>query len=227
MSDSVYIAAKQAIPRLQTEIARLNRQLTAMIELVTAYEEPIEDENNTDESAAADAHPSNGHIDIRFPQAAGGHRLRSGTLKYQVIRGAFDILVGQWPVRELHKREIIKHLQEKGILTDDEDHMNRVSVIFSQAKGILTGDGGGNWSIDPRCFRWINALAQLAPMPADAAHHGVELATAAIPETPPVVGAGLAPYGRPPIALPPAVSRAEGQIPKHERPRLRRSRAQE
>lgn len=158
MSDSAYIVVKDEIKHLEAEIARLTRRLTAACAFVASYEngeDTVTDYRSNGavpdvETGITPAAPMpNDNLIIRFPQVASGRRLRPGAFKYDVIRGAFDLLVSQTPFRKLHKREIINYLTEKGVLEGLADPMGRVSVILSQSKGILTSDGGGNWFIDP------------------------------------------------------------------------------
>jgi hypothetical protein len=148
MSDSEYIFMKGVIKRLEERLA-------AARAFVASYENgedhpPLSATDFQYENASPPK--PNGHIEIRFPQVASGKRLRPGALKHDVIRGAFDLLVSQTPLRKVvHKREIVNYLSEKGVLEhiDIGDRMSRVSVILSQSKGILDCDGSGNWFIDP------------------------------------------------------------------------------
>jgi hypothetical protein len=149
--DPDYIFMKGVVKRLEMEAARIDERLTAARAFVASYEngEGRMKDDPKEEPKGTPPKPANGKPELHFPQVAGGRRIRPGTFKYLVIRGTFDFLVSKWPTRKLHKREIMAHLVEKGVLDGMTDPMGRFSVILSQAGGVLKSDGNGHWALDP------------------------------------------------------------------------------
>ncbi len=160
MPDSDYIYLKKLADRLESDIARLTQRHNAVLAALASYgEDPeITDSPEAQVNPEPLANPlqplaelptakPNGHVDIRMPQVANGHRLRPGTRKYKTIEAVLKFLVNE---KSLHRSEIARRLQNQGLLDHiKSDHLARVSVMLSQAKGILISDQGGNWSVDP------------------------------------------------------------------------------